>query len=71
LRVRATVQVLPLLLGRFGFDKIELVGPQIDVAVTGPSESFADWLASPPGQAAIASYRVHGQSLFLPSVVTQ
>lgn len=47
LRVRATVQVLPLLLGRFGFDKIELVGPQIDVAVTGPSESFADWLASP------------------------
>jgi tungstate transport system substrate-binding protein len=35
------------------------------------ARAFADWLASPPGQAAIASYRVHGQSLFLPSVVTQ
>jgi tungstate transport system substrate-binding protein len=32
------------------------------------AQAFADWLASPPGQAAIASYRVHGQSLFQPTV---
>lgn len=47
LRVRATVQLLPLLLGRFGFDRIDFVGPQIDVAVNGPSNGFADWLAAP------------------------
>lgn len=47
LRVRATVKLLPLLLGRFGFDSIDLVGPQIDVAVTGPSDGLTDWLASP------------------------
>ncbi len=47
LRLRATVQLLPLLLGRFGFDRIDLVGPQIDVAVNAPSGGFADWLAPP------------------------
>jgi tungstate transport system substrate-binding protein len=35
------------------------------------AQAFADWLVSAPGQAAIASYRVHGESLFRPSVVTQ
>jgi tungstate transport system substrate-binding protein len=32
------------------------------------AQAFADWLVSAPGQTAIASYRVHGQSLFQPSV---
>lgn len=35
------------------------------------AQAFADWLASPAGQGAIASYRVHGQSLFQPSVGVQ
>ncbi len=35
------------------------------------AQAFADWLVSAPGQTAIAAYRVHGQSLFQPSVVTQ
>ena len=35
------------------------------------AQAFADWLVSAPGQTAIASYRVHGQSLFQPSVVPQ
>ena len=49
-----------------------------DVAIVGAgyvgvplAQVFADWLVSPQGQAAIASYRVHGESLFRPSVVTQ
>ena len=35
------------------------------------AQAFADWLVAPQGQAAIASYRVHGQPLFQPSVVAQ
>ena len=30
-------------------------------------QRFVDWLISPVGQAAIASYRVEGQQLFFPN----
>jgi len=32
-----------------------------------PAHRFADWLASPEGQAAIGAYKVHGEQLFHPS----
>jgi tungstate transport system substrate-binding protein len=30
-------------------------------------QAFIDWLISPAGQAAIASYQISGQSLFFPN----
>ena len=30
-------------------------------------QTFADWLVLPPGQAAIAAYRINGQQLFFPN----
>jgi tungstate transport system substrate-binding protein len=30
-------------------------------------QAFIDWLVSPEGQAAIASYRIDGQQLFFPN----
>jgi tungstate transport system substrate-binding protein len=32
-------------------------------------QAFIDWLVSPKGQAAIASYRIGGEQLFFPSAV--
>lgn len=49
LRVRAHAQVLPLLVGRLDFDRIDLVAPQIDMAVSAESETLVDWLAAPLG----------------------
>lgn len=46
-RVRARARLLPLLAGRFSFDRIDLVAPQIDIAVPAGSETLSDWLASP------------------------
>jgi tungstate transport system substrate-binding protein len=31
------------------------------------AQAFVDWLVSPVGQAAIASYRVGGEQLFFPN----
>jgi tungstate transport system substrate-binding protein len=30
-------------------------------------QRFIDWLISPPGQQAIANYRIDGQQLFFPN----
>jgi tungstate transport system substrate-binding protein len=38
--------------------------PQVKTAL---AQTFADWLVSPTGQAAIASYQIDGQPLFFPS----
>jgi tungstate transport system substrate-binding protein len=44
-----------------------LLNPQtFPQAKQGPAESFARWLESPEGQAAIAGYTVNGQKLFHP-----
>lgn len=45
-RIRAHLRLLPLLGGRISFDRIDLVAPQIDVAVPAGS-GVAEWLASP------------------------
>jgi tungstate transport system substrate-binding protein len=34
------------------------------------AQAFVDWLTSARGQAAIAAYRVDGQQLFFPDVIT-
>lgn len=47
LRLRAQARLLPLLAGRIDFDRIDLVGPQLDVAVAQAGDSPADWLAGP------------------------
>jgi len=38
--------------------------PHVKVAL---AQSFADWVTSPAGQAAIASYRIGGEQLFFPN----
>jgi hypothetical protein len=47
LRVRARVRLLALLSGSLGFDRVDLVVPQIDVAVAGSDDGIATWLAAP------------------------
>lgn len=47
-RVRARVRLLPLLTGSLAFDRIDLVSPQIDVAVQGPG-GIGTWLSAPLG----------------------
>lgn len=32
-----------------------------------PAQAFADWLVGPAGQAAIAAFQIHGESLFFPN----
>ena len=34
---------------------------------TAEAQKFVDWIVSPAGQAAIASYRIDGQQLFFPN----
>jgi len=43
-RIKAQARLLPLFAGRIDFDRIDLVAPQIDVAVTGEGSSLSDWL---------------------------
>jgi tungstate transport system substrate-binding protein len=40
--------------------------PQVKAA---PAQRFVDWVTSPAGQAAIASYRIGGEQLFFPNAV--
>jgi uncharacterized protein involved in outer membrane biogenesis len=47
LRIKARARLLPLLAGRIDFDRIDLVAPQIDVAVAAESDGLSDWLAPP------------------------
>ncbi|PTM42713.1 AsmA-like C-terminal region-containing protein [Bosea sp. 124] len=47
LRIRARARLLPLLAGRVDFDRVDLVAPQIDIAIATDSDSLADWLATP------------------------
>ena len=36
-----------------------------------PGQDFIDWLLGPKGQAAIASFRLHGQQLFFPNAASE
>lgn len=49
LRIRARVRLLPLLAGRLSFDRIDLIVPQIDVAVAGTGDGIGNWLSAPLG----------------------
>ncbi|HEU0155021.1 MAG TPA: substrate-binding domain-containing protein [Stellaceae bacterium] len=55
----------PRLLNRY--DVILLDPKKHPQAKQAPAHRFADWLASPEGQAAIGAYRVKGEQLFHPS----
>lgn len=47
LRVRAYLRLLPLLTGRLSFDRIDLLTPQLDVAVPAGSDGVTEWLTPP------------------------
>jgi uncharacterized protein involved in outer membrane biogenesis len=47
LRMRARARLLPLLVGRLAFDRIDLIEPTIDVAVAGGEDGLVDWLSPP------------------------
>lgn len=47
LRIKARARLLPLFAGRIDFDRVDLVAPQIDVAVAAESDGLADWVAAP------------------------
>ncbi|RDJ27668.1 AsmA family protein [Bosea caraganae] len=47
LRLKAHARLLPLLFGRLSFERIDLVVPEIDVALIGPDEGPSSWLATP------------------------
>jgi AsmA protein len=47
LRIRAQARLLPLFVGRIDFDRIDLVAPQIDVAVSAEGQGLSDWLEAP------------------------
>jgi AsmA protein len=47
LRIRARVRLLPLLAGNLSFDRIDLIVPQIDIAVPGPGDGLGNWLSAP------------------------
>jgi len=49
LRIRAHARLLPLLVGRIDFDRIDLVAPEIDLAVTAGDGSLPDLLGAPLG----------------------
>jgi tungstate transport system substrate-binding protein len=59
------VETDPQLLNRY--DVILLDPKKHPEAKQGPARRFADWLASPQGQAAIGAYQVNGEQLFHPS----
>ena len=44
-----------------------MAGPLPPLATAAPVWAFIDWLVSPEGQAAIASFRVNGEQLFFPN----
>lgn len=68
-RVRAHLRLLPLLIGRLSFDRIDLVAPQIDVAVAPGSDGVSEWLAAPLAEIerlrSQSKIVVQGGSLFL------
>lgn len=67
-RIRAHLRLLPLLSGRISFDRIDLVAPQIDVAVPAGG-GIAEWLSPPLAELerlrSQSKIVVQGGSLFL------
>jgi uncharacterized protein involved in outer membrane biogenesis len=47
-RVRARARLLPLLAGRLDFDRIDLIAPQLDLAMPAAEPALSDWLDPSP-----------------------
>lgn len=45
--LKARARLLPLLIGRLSFDRIDLVAPEIDVSVAGKEDELSEWMATP------------------------
>ena len=46
-QLKARARLLPLLIGRLSFDRIDLVSPEIDATVAGRNDELSEWLATP------------------------
>ncbi len=46
-RLRARARLLSLIGGQLDFDRVDLIGPEIDIAVAGQPEGQAAWFAAP------------------------
>ncbi|KUL96529.1 hypothetical protein DK26_07060 [Bosea sp. WAO] len=46
-RLRARARLLSLVAGQLDFDRVDLIGPEIDIAVPNEPESYANWVAPP------------------------
>lgn len=46
-RLRARARLLSLIGGQLDFDRIDLIGPELDVAVGGEQDGYGGWLAAP------------------------
>ncbi|WP_439498489.1 AsmA family protein [Bosea sp. (in: a-proteobacteria)] len=46
-QLKARARLLPLLVGRLSFDRIDLISPEIDIAVAGTEDDLTEWLATP------------------------
>lgn len=46
-RLRARARLLPLLLGRLSFERIDLIAPEIDIAVANADDQPSNWLPAP------------------------
>lgn len=49
LRLRARTRLLSLVGGQLDFDRVDLIRPEIDIAVPGGLDSYASWVAPPLG----------------------
>lgn len=47
MRLKAQARLFPLLLGRLSFERIDLIVPEIDVALSGPDDGPSSWFATP------------------------
>ncbi|MBN9471811.1 MAG: AsmA family protein [Bosea sp.] len=47
LRLRARARLLSLVGGQLDFDRVDLIGPEIDIAVPGEPENYGNWVAPP------------------------
>lgn len=47
LRLRARARLLSLVGGQLDFDRVDLIGPEVDIVVPNEPESYANWVAPP------------------------
>lgn len=47
LRLRARARLLSLVAGQLDFDRVDLIGPEVDIVVPNEPENYANWVAPP------------------------